>query len=331
MRRGGISRPRPPARERGAALLGTLVLVALMAGLSVAMVEDVRMSVRRGANQRLDSQTQWYALGAEQFARGLLAQRLRGGQSFTTEDEQPRSFPIAGGVIVARLSDAGRCFNVNALVARQAGGAPQPVETEIAAFRRLTDALGLDRQVSGRVLDGLIDWMDGNTAPRARGAEDFHYTGLETPYLTSGTALAELSEMRAIAGVSAELYTLLAPVLCALPQDRQPPLNVNSLRPRDWPLLRMALGEVVTEFTARALIADRPPGGYDSMEQVMAHPGLRDLDLAEERRARLGLQSQYFRLRAEVRHEGRFRTIDSLFNRENDGGLSRVSRRIGAM
>lgn len=317
-------------RQRGAALLGTLVLVALMAGLSVAMVEDVRMSVQRSGNQRLDAQTRWYALGAEEFARGLLAQQGRAGRSFAPADEQPRSFPIAGGVIIARLSDAGRCFNVNALVARQAGGAARPVEAEIEAFRRLADTLGLDRQISGQVVDGLIDWMDADSAPRPRGAEDFHYTSLDTPYLTGGTALAALSEMRAIAGVSVEVYTLLAPFLCALPQDRQPPLNVNSLRPRDWPLLRMALGEDVTEFTARAIIVDRPPGGYDSMEQVMAHPGLRDLELAAERRDRLVLESRFFRLRAEIRHEGRHMTIDSLFRRESGVGLTRLSRRIGA-
>ena len=53
------------ADREGMALLTVLLLVAVMSVVAVAILDDVRFSVRRAANVEFQSQAQWYAAGAE--------------------------------------------------------------------------------------------------------------------------------------------------------------------------------------------------------------------------------------------------------------------------
>ena len=55
--------------EQGVALLTVLLMVAVMAAIAVAVLDDIRFSVRRTANAQTTAQARWYALGAETLAR----------------------------------------------------------------------------------------------------------------------------------------------------------------------------------------------------------------------------------------------------------------------
>ena len=67
-------------REReGMALLTVLLLVAVMSVVAVAILDDVRFSVRRATNLETQSQAQWYAAGAETLARGQIDRLLYAG------------------------------------------------------------------------------------------------------------------------------------------------------------------------------------------------------------------------------------------------------------
>ena len=68
----------PSRRDReGMALLTVLLLVAVMSVVAVAILDDVRFSVRRATNVETQSQAQWYAAGAETLARGQIDRLLR--------------------------------------------------------------------------------------------------------------------------------------------------------------------------------------------------------------------------------------------------------------
>src|SRR5690606_1742867 len=56
-------------RREGMALLTVLLLVAVMSVIAVAVLDDVRFSVRRATNAETQTQAQWYADGAEALAR----------------------------------------------------------------------------------------------------------------------------------------------------------------------------------------------------------------------------------------------------------------------
>ena len=56
------------ARERGAALLAVLLLVAVMAALSVVALEKLRLATQLAVNNVAAEQAHAYALGAERIA-----------------------------------------------------------------------------------------------------------------------------------------------------------------------------------------------------------------------------------------------------------------------
>ena len=58
--------------ERGASLVSALLLVAVMSSLAMALVTDLRFSMRRSANLEVRDQAYWYAVGAREFIRQFI-------------------------------------------------------------------------------------------------------------------------------------------------------------------------------------------------------------------------------------------------------------------
>ena len=108
------------ARQKGVALLTVLLLVAVMAVVAVAILDDVRFSVRRTTNAETQAQAQWYAAGAESLARIQIADLVKIDPARTPLE--PRwngrvlEFPVEEGAIRAVVTDGQACFNLNSLV-----------------------------------------------------------------------------------------------------------------------------------------------------------------------------------------------------------------------
>ena len=62
--------------------------------------------------------------------------------------------------------------------------------------------------------------------------------------------------------MSREYMDLLRPWLCALPVTDLAPINLNSLRPDQAPLLAMLAPGQLDLDRARAIIVERPSGGW---------------------------------------------------------------------
>lgn len=246
------------------ALLTVLLLVAVMAAVAVAVLDDVRFSVRRATNIEIGSQAQWYADGAETLARQKIARLAARNPERTPLDPEWQgraiSLPIEGGSLTVLVRDGQACFNLNSLVewtGDRLAGRPEAAEQ----LMTLGAAAGVEAGRMRVVTDSLIDWIDTDTEARPFGAEDSRYAGLPEPYRTSGMPLAEVSEMRAVHGVDPETYRRLRPHLCALPADRTT-INVNTLGPSDAALVVMLAEGALTLPAARAAIAARPAGGW---------------------------------------------------------------------
>src|SRR3546814_9795103 len=76
--------------------------------------------------------------------------------------------------------------------------------------------------------------------------------------------MADVSELRAVRGVTPKIYARLKPWLCVLPVAEPVQLNVNTLAPAQAPLLAMLLPGKLGLEDARAVLAARPAGGYGS-------------------------------------------------------------------
>ncbi|MCJ8157590.1 type II secretion system minor pseudopilin GspK [Sphingomonas sp. LaA6.9] len=290
----------PRRGEEGAALLSVLLLVAVMAVLAAAALEKLRLSTHLAANGAAMDQARAYSQAAETLALMRITDLVDRDAAKTTLvggwNGQRTNLPIPGGLAQARVRDGGNCFNLNS-VSRGASAADlEPNPTGIAQFVALMAALEIRPDVARRVAAALADWVDTDDIPGADGAEDSYYQGLASPYLAANTRLYDVSELRAVAGVTPELYDRLRPWVCALPNSELSPINVNTLLPEQAPLFSMLIPGKLDVQTARKLLAERPADGYGSTVTFWDRPALDTLNPGQEVQSQTKLTTRWFAL-----------------------------------
>lgn len=253
----------PKVKERGAALVIVLLLVATLSFVLLSLTTIVTTGVRRGANERARSELLWQAVAAERIVLAVLEKAAAAGalQSATNEGglfSQQLELPAERGRASLRFADATRCFNVNSLIGENGAAVPEQKERLVT----LLEAIGLGGGEARSITDAVTDFLDENSIVEPQGAEDGFYTALTTPFRTAGGPVAAVSELRAVDGVTREIYTRIAPLLCARAAGRKIEINVNALRPEDAPLIYAVTKGTWPLAEIRAQIAERPPGGW---------------------------------------------------------------------
>jgi len=321
-------------QERGVALLIVLLLITVMSTVAYAVTDDIRFAVRRAANTQISSQMSWYALGAETMARKVLWSNWRlSPQRSTLSDPWARqgvTFPIEGGAISGRISDAGTCFNLNSVVERGPSGKLVESETGRKQFVALLTAVDIDRQQAQALAGALTDWTDSDSAPSGYGAEDDVYSLRDIPYRTGSTLLAEPSELRAIAGFNEEIYQRLRPLVCALPSSDLTRLNVNTIRPDQAALIVMLAGGEVRLAEVERLIAGRPAGGFASVDSFLASDIFAGLQFDQVTRGQFTAHTRYFMAESTVQLHAASTNLSSLIEVNGSGDITVHARRYGA-
>lgn len=272
MRRGPVSAPGSP--ERGAALLSVLLLVAVMAVIAAVMLERLNLAVRLAGNAQAMTQARLTATSAEAVAMARIKALVDADPDRTVDrlGLLGRTLPFTVGTttVGVRIEDAGNCFNVNSLVQQGSDGVHALRPAALQQLRALMAGLGLSEGEAFPLTDAMVDWMDSDDAPLPNGAEDGTYRALPVPYRTPGRPIADLTELRAVRGMTPQIYVRLRPWLCVLPAEDLSPVNVNTLRPDQARLLAMLAPGTVTIARAQAVIAARPAAGYGATDQVIA-------------------------------------------------------------
>ncbi|MEZ5995732.1 MAG: type II secretion system minor pseudopilin GspK [Hyphomonadaceae bacterium] len=313
-------------RDRGAALITVLSMLAIMAALAVVVVDAADMSMRRAANQLAMEQTRWYLMGAESFAAAQLSDLRRRAESqrIDQSDWQGRifEFPLDDGLMRVSLRDGSNCFNLNSVVQSNEGAGVTVSSAGVLQFALLLDRLDVrtDRVALGAT---LADWIDADSVPSPGGAEDGLYNG--APYRPANTLLADISELRRVKGFDDEIIGRLAGVACARPTTAPNRLNPNTLSLEQAPLLAMALPDITLE-QARRIIRDRPRGGWEDVDAFFAHPLLAGLEFNEVRRASFSMQGDYYVMWAQVEREGGRESAAALLRLQGETGV--VVRRV---
>ncbi len=272
--------------QRGAVLLTTLLLMTVMAALAVAIMDDIRFSVKRAIAVQTSEQMNWYMLGGEAFARNWLADNAVGGCEGLNQIlllGQPIVFPLGqggddDGTIQISAADGRNCYNVNRLSAAET---KEQTRRELAQLLRYME---FDNFEAESFAARIQDWVDADTIPEQGGAEDLSYSNKNPPYHAANTMMVDISELRAIDGMDEDIYQRMKPLLCAMPEITMNKINLNTLEPEQWPLLALLLGttddiQPETEKAAQAVIALRPLAGYANTEAVWALPVMQDLEL----------------------------------------------------
>lgn len=272
-----------PQRERGAALLAGLILVAITGAIAAASLEKLRLSRMVASNVVAIDQARHSAMGAEQLGMLIVNDLVVQDRTKTTLagdwNGAVRRLPMPGGGLVeARLRDGGNCFNVNSVVqgepdnlVRRGSGVDQ--------FVALMVLRGVPQQDARRIAEAAADWADTDTVAGPGGAEDSAYAAGPQPFRTANSLLADVSELRVLPVMSAEHYERIRPFLCALPVPELSPINVNTLLPSQALLLSALAQGRLSEEAARRVLALRPAAGWSNAVEFWRTDLLRSLPI----------------------------------------------------
>lgn len=296
-----LSRPLPQG-ERGAALLSVLLLVAILAVLAAAAVDRLRLATALASNVAGQSQARAYGYAAEGLALRRIGETIQANTARTTLagdwNGTERLFPVDRGTAAATITDRSNCFNLNSLVLGQAATGLGVRPQGMAQFTRLMVLLEIPAARAAQVAAAAADWIDSDTVPLPSGAEDDLYLSLKPAYRAANTLMADPSELRAVAGVTPEIYAAVRPFVCALPVTDLSPINVNTIGERQAVLLAMLSPALDTAAAARA-IAGRPQNGWTDLTEFRRAPALAVLD--DSAAGQLQIRSRWFGLRLRIR------------------------------
>lgn len=315
-------------RQRGAALLVVLLLAATLSFVALAAMERTTLAASRTVNVSARGEALWGAFGIETLALAAVEQILSQENPVMSLDDPwasaPVELPLEEGAARVFLADATACFNINSLAAPYED---QERQGPVAEFIALAGMIGIGEFDARALAETIGDWVDADANRRPQGAEDEYYTVLPSPYRAGNQPFASISELRAVKGVSRELYGALKPYLCAASDGTPMKINVNMLTERHAPVLAAALGPEVAVQAAADIIAARPPGGYATVAEFLAVPAV--AERAQAGSDRFDVTSRYLRARAEIFYDTAVMEMTSTF--ETGGRKARVmARRIGA-
>ena len=291
------------SRERGAALLTVLLLVAVMATLAATSLDRLSLAARLSGNAAEVSQARHWLGMAEELAAVRIEDMLtRSPEHITLAGEwQDRSRTIElpdGARIAVRVRDGGNCFNLNSLAARTSEGQLIVRPAAVEQFRALMTSIGIDPAAASRISAAAADWIDNDSLPLPAGAED------NNGRFVANSAMAHESELGRVAGMTPAIAKMLGPWVCALPSHHASPLNVNTLTPEQAPLLAMLAPEWLTVERAGAALRSRPPSGYASAEAFWNSPVLKSVEAGDEAVSQIQVRTSFFRLEARVSGSG---------------------------
>lgn len=287
--------------ERGAALLTVLLLVAVMAVVTVGALERLTLATRLATNAAALDQAHAYGYAAETLAAARIGDLVQAQGARTTLQGGWNggrfTLPIPGGLGTARVGDGGNCFNLNGVVS--GGGADGTENLAVrpigqGQFAALMELLGIDPGAAQRIAAATVDWIDSDDIALPNGGESEAYAQGPTPFRTANQLMIDPSELRVVAGVTADIYAKVRPWLCALPVAQLSPLNVNTLLPSQAPLFAMLIPGRLSIGQARELLARRPPTGYESVAQFWSVPALQGLSPNAEVGGQTVIKTRWF-------------------------------------
>lgn len=256
-----------------------LLLVAVVSVIMAMALERLTIATKLSAGSAALDQARAYSLASEAIAAARIADLIAIDPVRTPQGWEGRwtRLPVPGGTAMARVRDGGNCFNLNSLVS---GDDPEKLVARpagVAEFTALMRALRVDPRVAATVAAAASDWIDSDTVAQALGAEDEAYARAPTPYRAANGWMADPSELRALAGMTPQVYAVLAPWLCALPTSDLSPINPNTLSPDQAPLLAMLAPDQLDPSRARSVLLSRPTGGWQGTLAFWQSPAMRGI------------------------------------------------------
>ena len=261
----------------------------------------MRLSTALAVNSAGLDQARAFAIGVESLLALRIDDLIATSPERTTLaggwNGEMRRLPMPGGGLAeATIRDGGNCFNINSVADGALATALTPRPAGIDQFAALLRLLEVPEGTARRIAEAAGDWVDADSNPTREGAEDRVYAGAEQPYRTANTFFADVSELRAVNGMTPEIYERVRPWLCALPTTDLSPINVNTLSVDQAPLLAMLAPDQISVDAARRVIAERPAAGWGDLVDFYDEPGMEGVLLPLDVQLQPQLRTRWFAL-----------------------------------
>ena len=186
----------------------------------------------------------------------------------------------------------------------------------IRLLQALNEAsLPLDEAMA--LTEAISDFIDPDTNRRRDGAEANEYRYADFPYLPANRALASVSGLRSVRGMTPEIYEALAPLVTVWP-ERNTRLNILTA---PLPVLRTLNADdqwaPLPVIDAERWVESRREGGIAQVADLLADPILAGRPSAELQ-SLLDIRSDWFLLDASVELLDRQRHLFTVLHRETD-------------
>jgi general secretion pathway protein K len=350
-RSNGPGRHRAFHRQRGAALIVAMLVFALATALVVAMKSEFDRFYQRSANILLEEQAQAYLRSAEELAGLVLLadydqDKLEGqprddlSEGWSPDPiKGPATYPLDDvGWMRGALEDLQGRFNLNALAKRvpvgPGGAAVNRFTAAQEQFIRLLQALGepeVSEQDAILITESVGDWLDADLIPSADGAEDEYYSSQTPAYSAANRTMSSVSELRAVANMTPQIYQALLPWVTVWPQEpgklnihTAPAMVLRSINAdKDLSPLSEAEGQSLVDSRSEA------ETGFENKEEFLNNTVFKGKETAAINPL-LGESSDYFLLQAEVEVAGRNMRLYSVLERRNRK-ISAIARASGSL
>jgi general secretion pathway protein K len=316
------SRSPMPAKQQGMAIISALLIAAVVAVIAAGMLTRQSISTRSLEAEQLRVQGRWVLHGGLELSRQLLWDGRQ--RDPLTRLDQPWAQSLNAQGFDGRLEDEQGKFNLRNLVANE-----RVDEAQIQAFGRLCELIGisagLSQRISQRVIASYPRLLNSqiannkNTFDSGRATSPNASRKPENPKLPM---LRNLEDLRSVEGVNDAVISKLAPYLTVIPATTW--INGNTATA---PVLAAYVPGLSLE-RAQALINERDAGRwFINRGDFVNRLRMPSLELTS---VKVGITSDWFRLRGEARREQRRVSLDALLHRSQDRLPQVIWSRVGA-
>jgi general secretion pathway protein K len=288
----------PINKQRGAAIIVALFIAALIAAISMCMMQYLQIDLRRTELILRANQGYYYTQGSIAWAKDILIQNWKQHKPNQIVDHLPLNLrPSQEGPyrINATLTDLQGRFNINSMTT-------DAFQKAFLRLMRLVDPT-IDQNNAQDIVKGIIDWISPGIK---ESTFDAYYLKLNPPYRAAHNPMTSISELLLVKGVTPNLFTKLSPYLTALPDKTQ--ININTAPA----LVIMSLNPTMPIHSAQSIVSLLKKEPVVDLQKLAALPLLKNNPIPSEL---ITVMSNYFLLKTNVTVEDQQLILYTIFNR----------------
>lgn len=310
------------AKQQGMAIISALLIAAVVAVIAAGMLTRQSVATRALEADQHRVQGRWVVQGALEVSRQLLWDARQ--RDPLTRFDQPWAQRLVVQGFEGRLEDEQGKFNLRNLVANE-----RVDEAQIQAFGRLCELIGISAGLSQRISQRVIASYPRLLNPQIANNTNTFDSGRATspnasrkPENPKLPMLRNLEDLRSVEGINDAVISKLAPYVTVIPATTW--INGNTATA---PVLAAYVPGLSLE-RAQALINERDAGRwFINRGDFVNRLRMPNLELTS---VKVGITSDWFRLRGEARREQRRVSLDALLHRSQDRLPQVIWSRVGA-